>query len=168
MQEYVCADGRMSVNGMCSIPNQSNNNITKDFSKDVKSNFQWDFDKVGDKVGDFNQTMKDGISTFDSYIQDNLGIKNVVKNIATGLALGPMAIPYAIGKNIFNQYQKNKNTQNYTNTDPQDDIVTYDMMTYGVPETNDTQTNNTQSTGREASYTNTASTGAKDGFGYGL
>jgi len=72
MQEYVCADGRMSVNGMCSIPNQGNNNITKDYSKDVKSNFQWDFDKVGNKVQDFGTMMKDNINTYDNYIQENL------------------------------------------------------------------------------------------------
>ena len=124
MQEYVCADGRMSVNGMCSV-----SNITKDYSKDVKSNFEWNFDKVGDKVEDFNQTMKDGITSFDSYIQDNLGIKNAAKNAAIGLALGPMAVPYFLGKNVFNQYQNNIITDK-TMKDPQGDIVTYDMMTY--------------------------------------
>ena len=127
MKEYVCADGRMSVNGICSV-----SNITKDYSKDVKSNFEWNFDKVGDKVEDFNQTMKDGITSFDSYIQDNLGIKNMAKNAAIGLALGPMAVPYFLGKNVFNQYQNNIITDK-TMKDTQGDIVTYDMMTYGNP-----------------------------------
>ena len=64
MQEYVCADGRMSVNGMCSTPNQGDgkgnkNFITQktDFSKDVKKSFEWDFDKVGNKVANFFMNM---------------------------------------------------------------------------------------------------------------
>ena len=35
---------------------------------------------------------------------------------------------------MFDQFQTNKNTQNYTDTDPQGNIVTYDMMTYDNPD----------------------------------
>jgi hypothetical protein len=75
---------------------------------------------------------------------------------------------------MFNQFQTNKNT---TDTNPQGgqsyDIMTYDVPTAGQPGFNihndaGDRGNNNQSTGGEASYTNTASTGAKDGFGYGL
>ena len=128
MAEYVCGDGRMSVNGICSIPNQGNNNITKDYSKDVKSNFQWDFDKVGNKIENFNETIKSSTTSFDSYVQENLGIKNV----AVGLALGPYAIPYSIGKSIFNNYKTNQNQT--IDNDPQGSNNTVDMATFGIPE----------------------------------
>ena len=107
MAEYVCLDGRMSVNGICPVSsypgyqdptkntvttpvidtNQNvsggdgNNNITKDFSKDVKSNFQWDFDKVGNKIQNFGDTIKGNIDAYDKYVEDNLGISKNVSNV---------------------------------------------------------------------------------------
>ena len=123
--EFVCSDGRMSVNGICQAPQPVveqpvikqpviNNNqgggdgkdtFTKDYSKDVKSNFQWDFDKVGNKIGNFGTTVKDNINAYDKYVEDNLGIdKNVstgFRAISTGLgiakygALGAL-VPFAI------------------------------------------------------------------------
>ena len=106
MAEYVCLDGRMSVNGICPVSsypgyqdptkntvttpvidtNQNvsggdgNNNITKDFSKDVKSNFQWDFDKVGNKIENFGSTIKGNIDAYDDYVENNLGISKGVSN----------------------------------------------------------------------------------------
>tara|TARA_R100000951_G_scaffold12306_1_gene9933 strand:+ start:1815 stop:2369 length:555 start_codon:yes stop_codon:yes gene_type:complete len=143
MEEFVCADGRMSVNGVCyisKIPDQNNNIIpTKTFDQkfqsieDIpiqKNNFEWSFDKVGDTVGNFNDTLTENLTSFNSYVSEKLGVENIAKNAAIGLALGPYAVPFRIGKSMFDQFQTNKNTQNYTNTDPQGNIVTYDMMTY--------------------------------------
>ena len=100
--EFVCSDGRMSVNGICQAPQPVveqpvikqpviNNNqggggdgkdtFTKDYSKDVKSNFQWDFDKVGNKIGNFGTTVKDNINAYDKYVEDNLGISKNVSNV---------------------------------------------------------------------------------------
>jgi hypothetical protein len=58
-----------------------------------------------------------------------VGVENIAKNVAIGLALGPMALPYTIGKSMFNQFQTNKNT---TDTNLQGG-QSYDIMTYGVP-----------------------------------
>ena len=177
MEEFVCSDGRMSVNGVCYIsntPNQGNDNNTILPPPPSSNNkFEWSFDKVGDTVGNFNDILTGNLTSFNSYVSEKLGVENIAKTAATGLALGPMTVPYMIGKGIFNQYQKNQNNTitDKTMKDPQGDIVTYDMMTYNNPNitTNDTNTEtNNQITGGEASYTNTASTGAKDGFGYGL
>ena len=123
--EFVCSDGRMSVNGICQAPqpvveqpvikqpvinnNQGNGDsrdtFTKDYSKDVKSTFEWDFDKVGNKIANFGTTVKDNINAYDDYVENNLGIsKNVstgFRAISTGLgiakygALGAVA-PFAI------------------------------------------------------------------------
>jgi len=107
MAEYVCLDGRMSVNGICpasSYPgyqkpaenivtppvtniNQNGGDgdgkdtFTKDYSKDVKSNFEWDFDKVGNKVTNFGTTIKDNISAYDKYVEEKLGISTNVTNV---------------------------------------------------------------------------------------
>ena len=134
MEEFVCADGRMSVNGVCYIaktPDQGNdNNTILPPPPSSKNNFEWSFDKVGDTVGNFNDTLTENLTSFNSYVSEKLGVENIAKNAAIGLALGPYAIPLAIGKSMFSQFQTNKNTQNYTDTDPQGDVVTYDMMTY--------------------------------------
>ena len=131
MEEFVCADGRMSVNGVCYIsktPDRDNTILSPPPSSENK--FEWDFDKVGDTVGNFNDTLTENLTSFNSYVSEKLGVENIAKNAAIGLALGPYALPLAIGKSMFDQFQTNKNTQNYTDTDPQGDVVTYDMMTY--------------------------------------
>ena len=134
MEEFVCSDGRMSVNGVCYIaktPDQGNdNNTILPPPPSSKNNFEWSFDKVGDTVGNFNDTLTENLTSFNSYVSEKLGVENIAKNAAIGLALGPYAIPLAIGKSMFSQFQTNKNTQNYTDTDPQGNMVTYDMMTY--------------------------------------
>ncbi len=99
--EFVCSDGRMSVNGICQAPqpvveqpvikqpvinnNQGNGDsrdtFTKDYSKDVKSTFEWDFDKVGNKIQNFGTTVKDNINAYDKYVEDNLGISKNVSNV---------------------------------------------------------------------------------------
>ena len=147
MQEYVCADGRMSVNGICSVPNQGDGKGNKDFSKDVKSSFEWDFDKVGNKIEHFGSTIKGNINAYDSYIEDKLGIS---KNVSHGLraasvgagvmqygALGvvaPFAIPFIAG-GALNSKQKKENERiaKATMKDTQGSNNTIDMMTYNIP-----------------------------------
>ena len=154
MEEFVCADGRMSVNGVCYIsktPDQNNNIIpTKTFDQkfqsieDIpiqKNNFEWSFDKVGDKVGNFNDTLTENLTSFNSYVSEKLGVENIAKNAAIGLALGPYAIPLTIGKSMFDQYQNN-NITNKTMKDTQGDVVTYDMMTYNNPDITTNNINN--------------------------
>ena len=100
MEEFVCADGRMSVNGVCYIsktPDQNNNIIptktfdekfesiedipTKDYSKDVKSNFEWSFDKVGETLDNFATTVKDNINAYDNYVGEKFGISKDVSHV---------------------------------------------------------------------------------------
>ena len=114
MAEYVCLDGRMSVNGICpasSYPgyqkpaenivtppvttNQINEqgngketDFTKDYSKDVKSTFEWDFDKVGNKIENFGTTIKGNINAYDDYIEENLGISKNVTYGARAVSVG--------------------------------------------------------------------------------
>ena len=145
MEEFVCADGRMSVNGVCYIsktPDQSNdNNTILPPPPTSKNNFEWSFDKVGDTVGNFNDTLTENLTSFNSYVSEKLGVENIAKNAAIGLALGPYAIPLTIGKSMFDQYQNN-NITNKTMKDTQGDVVTYDMMTYNNPDITTNNINN--------------------------
>ena len=138
MEEFVCADGRMSVNGVCYIsktPDQGNdNNTILPPPPSSKNKFEWDFDKVGDTVVNFNDTLTENLTSFNSYVSEKLGVENIAKTAATGLALGPMAVPYMIGKSMFNQFQTNKNNKIIDrNLKIDEGIVAsdnYDMMTY--------------------------------------
>jgi len=218
MAEYVCGDGRMSVNGICPAssypgyqdPNENivtppvintnqnvggdgKDNFTKDYSKDVKSTFEWDFDKVGNKIGNFGTTVKDNINAYDNYIEDNLGIPKGVsygtRAVGVGAGVGaygavgalvPFAIPFLAGGALNKKQEKeNQRITQATMKDPQGGDNTIDMATYGIPtagdvgfnihnDAGDNNNNNNQNTGGGASYDNAASTGAKDGFGYGL
>jgi len=157
MQEYVCGDGRMSVNGMCSTPNQNvgdgdrKDNFTKDYSKDVKSNFEWDFDKVGNKVQNFGSTIKGNINAYDNYVEENLGIPKGVSYGARAVGVGagvgayglagalvPFAIPFIAG-GALNSKQKKENERITTATmkDSQGSDTTVDMTTYGIPTAGD-------------------------------
>ena len=106
--EFVCSDGRMSVNGICQAPQPVveqpvikqpiiNNNqgggdgkdtFTKDYSKDVKSNFQWDFDKVGNKIGNFGDTVKGNIGAYDDYVENEFGIPKEISYGARAVGVG--------------------------------------------------------------------------------
>ena len=180
MEEFVCADGRMSVNGVCYIsktPDQNNNIIpTKTFDQkfqsieDIpiqKNNFEWSFDKVGDKVGNFNDTLTENLTSFNSYVSEKLGVENIAKNVAMGLALGPMVVPYTIGKSMFDQFQTNKNT---TDTNPQGgqsyDIMTYDVPTAGQPGFNIHNDAGDQGNNNNNSGHNSPGAGKGEGGGY--
>ena len=153
MAEYICGDGRMSVNGICPVKNNNQNvgdgkdNFTKDYSKDVKSTFEWDFDKVGNKIENFGTTIKGNINAYDDYIEKNLGISKNVSNafragsVVSGAvnygilgALAPFAIPFMAGGALNNKQKKeNERITNITNQDTQGSNNTIDMATYGTP-----------------------------------
>ena len=112
--EFVCSDGRMSVNGICKTPEQAIQPITAspvqdnngsddniktstaitggknlndyDFSKTVKSTFEWDFDKPNNKVENFTNTVKDNITAYDKYVADKLGISSKAIGINRNIA----------------------------------------------------------------------------------
>ena len=122
MAEYVCGDGRMSVNGICPAssypgyqkpdenivtPPVTNNNqnvgsgdgkdtFTKDYSKKVKSNFQWDFDKVGNKIENFGSTVKGNIEAYDDYVENEFGIPKGVSYGARVVGVGAGVSSYGL------------------------------------------------------------------------
>ena len=116
MAEYVCGDGRMSVNGICPAssypgyqkpaenivtPLVTNNNQNvggdgKDYSKDVKSTFEWDFDKVGNKVANFGSTVKSNITAYDDYVENEFGISKSVSYGARAVGVGAGVSSYGL------------------------------------------------------------------------
>ena len=158
MQEYVCADGRMSVNGQCSIQqplvdsNQDYGKTVKtDFSKDVKSNFQWDFDKVGTKVESFSQTINKSLTDFDNYVTKDLGIgfnKKTAMNVMGTMMCGARAMMLGKGLNqFFNNDGGNNGYNGPTNMNNQGDIMAIDYN-MGAPSVKD-NFNDTYGTGHE-------------------
>lgn len=158
-----------------------------DLGKEKKS-FSWDMDKPS-KIEGFTKTMSDNINAYNSFIEENLGIPSGVQTgmrvgasgyaLASGgslaAVLGPFALPVLFGGGI--KKKEKQRIENITNQDSQGkndlpiDMMTYDIPTYGQDGFNihsDAGDNNNQSSSGGASYNNAASTGAKDGFGYGL
>ena len=125
--EFVCSDGRMSVNGICKTPEQAiqsvqpitaspvqdsdGNGSDYEFDKTVKSTFEWDFDKPNNKVENFGTTIKDNITAYDKYVADKLGISSKTVGINRAVtsagtlfsgggikaAAGPFGLAFAVG-----------------------------------------------------------------------
>ena len=151
MEEFVCADGRMSVNGVCYLSKTSDQKdppviIPKKKFDDkyesiedikIKDKFEWSFDKVGDTVGNFTDNIKNSVNEFNVYAEDKLGIPNVAGKLIAGAALGPYALPFsflqALGAKQKAKRDEIQRIQNVTNRDTQGKIQTVDMMTYGIP-----------------------------------
>tara|TARA_R100000149_G_C5848769_1_gene118229 strand:- start:52 stop:591 length:540 start_codon:yes stop_codon:yes gene_type:complete len=115
MNEFVCPNGRMSVNGVCPIF-EGDDGQKKDFT-DKSGYFQWDFDeptKTSKESAD--SIIKQNINYYTDFVENTLGIPS---NIQTGLkvatslgsvmtgggivgALTPFAIPFVAGAAIRN------------------------------------------------------------------
>ena len=158
MEEFVCADGRMSVNGVCYLAkteNQDdniittetkNNNInTEKFSNkvenitdNIKDSFEWTFDKIDDKRENFTTSIKNSVNSFNGYVEDKFGITNAGGKLVMGAALPTaVSLPFTFLQAIGSAQQAKKNEiqriQNLTNQDNQGNINPVDMMTYNIP-----------------------------------
>jgi len=111
MQEYVCNDGRMSVNGICAIDQKDGSETydttktiidsskndkvldsiaedgTSDYFPDLgkeKKSFSWEIDKPS-KVEGFTKTINENIDAYNNFVETNLGIPTNVQN---GMRIG--------------------------------------------------------------------------------
>src|SRR6056300_783548 len=118
MQEFICPNGRMSVNGVCPIFEGSDGQI-KDFNKTTKTFeekyesiediekerkesgfFKFDFEKPTENAFEkADNIISKNINTYNSFVEEKLGIPSKAQNflrvgsaIATG-SLMPFAIP---------------------------------------------------------------------------
>ena len=148
MNEFVCPDGTMSVNGVCRMfmtPNQREDLKVKDKIKPTSSSFSFDFENIGDTKETADNMISKNIDAYQNFVEDKLGISPQTQTLGTfasmayGLSqgggalavLGPVAVPF-IGGAIINQ-NENRRIQNITDRDPQGTITTYNMQNRGSP-----------------------------------
>jgi len=157
MQEFICPNGRMSVNGVCPIFEGDDGQI-KDYQKpktfdqkyteieDIEkqrkksSFFKFDFEKPTENAFEkADNIISKNISAYDSFIEEKLGIPSKAQNIlrigttiATG-SLMPFAIPFIAGGAL--NAAENRRIENITMQDPQGTIQSYPTATMNIQPT---------------------------------
>ena len=148
IKEFVCPNGRMSVNGVCPIFEGDDGQI-KDFNKTTKtfdekyesiediekdknkSFFEFDFTKPTESAFESaGNIINNNLNAYDSFIEEKLGISSKAQtalrfgaSVLTG-SLMPFAIPFLGGMALRNS--ENKRIQNITNQDTQGTVSTID------------------------------------------
>ena len=121
MQEFICPNGRMSVNGVCPIFEGDDGQI-KDFNKPKeKSFFKFDFEKPTENAFEkADNIISKNIEAYNDFVEEKLGIPAGVQtafrigssaySALTGGSLlsvaAPFAIPFIAGAALNNQAQK--------------------------------------------------------------
>ena len=117
MNEFICPNGRMSVNGVCPIFEGDDGQI-----KDTKKNnfFKFDFEEPTESTFEkADNIISKNISAYNSFVEDKLGISSGAQNVfrtvsaISGLAnygvagaIAPFAIPFIAGAALNNQTQR--------------------------------------------------------------
>ena len=117
IQEFVCPNGRMSVNGVCPIFEGDDGQI-KDMDKGI---FEFDFEKPTESAfKSADNIISSNIKTYQNFVSDKLGISPQIQTLGTlgsmayGLSqgggalavLGPLAIPFIVGGALENNQKK--------------------------------------------------------------
>ena len=137
MNEFICPNGRMSVNGVCPIFEGDDGQV-KDFKDNQKSIFEFDFEKPTKAAFEkADNIIKSNINYYHNFVEENLGIPS---NLQTGLRIGsaalnvmqgggiltavaPFAIPFMAG-GVLKSNEQNR-IQNITMQDTQGDVKTF-------------------------------------------
>ena len=119
IQEFVCPNGRMSVNGVCPIFEGDDGQI-KDMNKGI---FEFDFDKPTESTfQSADNIINQNINAYRNFVEDKLGISPKTQEIGTALSIfgglasgggfasiiGPFAIPFIAGSTIRKNQEKIK------------------------------------------------------------
>src|SRR6056300_289292 len=122
MQEFICPNGRMSINGACPIfegddgqirdfqtPKTFDNQLKEDRKKSGFFKFDFEKDTPSAKKSAGN-IISENIGAYNSFVENNLGIPSSVQNVARvgsaisgfgnyGImgAITPFAIPFVLG-----------------------------------------------------------------------
>ena len=129
IKEFVCPNGRMSVNGVCTIFEGDDGQI-KDFNTTNKKDIlEFDFMKPTESAFESaGNIISNNVNTYRDYVENKLGIPANVQNFLTiGSAavtgsLMPFAIPFLGGMALNNS--GNNRIENITNRDTQGTINT--------------------------------------------
>jgi len=129
IKEFVCPNGRMSVNGVCPIFEGDDGQV-KDFNTTNKKDIlEFDFMKPTESAFESaGNIISNNLKAYDSFVENKLGIPANVQNVfrigatlTTG-SLIPFAIPFLGGMALNNS--GNNRIQNITNQDTQGTINT--------------------------------------------
>jgi len=113
IKEFVCPNGRMSVNGVCPIFEGDDGQV-KDFNTTNKKDIlEFDFMKPTESAFESaGNIINNNLKAYDSFVENKLGIPANVQNVfrigatmATG-SLMPFAIPFLGGAALNNQQKK--------------------------------------------------------------
>ena len=151
MQEFICPNGRMSINGVCPIFEGDDGQIKdfqtpKTFDNKLKEDrkksgfFKFDFEKETPSAKkSAGNIISENIGAYNSFVENNLGIPSSVQNVVRvgsaisgfgsyGIvgAIAPFAIPFVAGAALNNR--ENNRVQDITMQDPQGDIQTINLQ----------------------------------------
>ena len=168
IQEFVCPNGRMSVNGVCPIFEGDDGQI-KDIKKkstydalkedeifeEDKEVFEFDFEAPTESAFESaSNIIGNNLSAYNNYVEDKLGIPPLAQNVFTGalmLATGnplPLFTQFAAGDAL--RRQEIDRIRNITNQDTQGDINIIDFSDNDTP-TQSTTTYKTYSAPQQSS-----------------
>jgi hypothetical protein len=127
IKEFICPNGRMSINGVCPLFEGDDGQI-KDFNKpkteDIqkeKGFFEFDFEKpTASSKKSAKNILTDNVNYYNNFVEDTLGIPSNIQNtVRIGTAginlmsgsgiigvVAPFAIPFMAGAALKNQAQK--------------------------------------------------------------
>ena len=161
VKEFICPNGRMSVNGVCPIFEGSDGQV-KDFKKKSTYDAEFEDETAKDREDAFfkfdfedptessyvtaEHLIDSNIDLYQDYIKNKLGISKKVQSGLTafsigagllaggglGAVAGPFLIPYAVGQRI--RKKELSRIQNITDKDPQGEIVTFNQANRGSPD----------------------------------
>ena len=159
IQEFVCPNGRMSVNGVCPIFEGDDGQIKdikkkstydalkedeifgeKDIQKD-KGIFEFDFELPTESAfQSAGNIIQNNIQAYNNYVESKLGIPAKTQNLftaglmfATGNPL-PLITQFAAGGALKNS--ESARIQNITSQDPQGDVQTFPISTMNIKPSN--------------------------------
>jgi hypothetical protein len=138
MQEFICPNGKMSVNGVCPMfENDVSQQIETFENNPFKQPFKFDFEKGTESKNDnANNIISKNINYYNNFVEDKLGIPS---NVQSALRIGssaysaltggslmsvaaPFAIPFMIGGAL--RGKEENRVRDITMRDPQGDIQT--------------------------------------------
>jgi hypothetical protein len=138
MAEFMCPNGKMSINGVCPM---FDNDVTQQTDAFQNNPFKFDFQKetTSSKKSAFD-LISQNVDAYEAYVEEKLGIsKNAQQAMRLGASafsalsggsivsvVGPFAIPFIAGGAI--RAAENNRIQNLTMQDPQGTINTINLQ----------------------------------------
>ena len=112
MNEFICPNGRMSVNGVCPIFEGDDGQL-KDIQKDAGGPFNWDFDNPTESaLESADNIISNNINAYNSFVENKLGISPIASNLFTaGSVIATGSLMPIVGKLATGAFLNYQNQQ---------------------------------------------------------